>query len=70
MLRKLAGVHEIDAIFAIYAQLVLLTKKLDVTNVSTIQTQKPPYNAFAIGQPANEGQAGNFGFPSTEQANY
>ena len=70
MSRKVVGVHEIDAIAAIRAQLALLTKKLDATNVSTIQAQNPPYDEFAIGQPANEGQVGNFGFPSTEQENY
>ena len=64
--KKAAGVHEIDAISAIHVQLALLTKKLDATNVSTIQTQNPPYDEFAAGQPANEGQVGNFGFPSTE----
>ena len=55
-----AGVHEIDAISAIHAQFVLLTKNLDGTNVSAIQTQNPPYDAFAAGQPTNEGQTGNF----------
>jgi len=70
MPRKVARVHEIDAISAIHAQLVLLTKKLDATNVRANQTQNPPYAVFAVGQPSNEGQAGNFGFPSTEQANY
>jgi len=70
MPRKAAGVHEIDAISAIYAQLVLLTKKLDATNLSALQTQNPPYNVFVVGQPTNEGQAGSFGFPLTEQANY
>ena len=38
MPRQGAGVHEIDAIFVIHAQLALLTKKLDATNVSTSQT--------------------------------
>ena len=52
---KAAIVHEIDAIFAIHAQLILLTKKLDATNVSAIETQNPPYEAFSEGQPANEG---------------
>ena len=33
-----AGVYEIDAISAIYVQLTLLTKNLDATNVSAIQT--------------------------------
>jgi len=70
MLRKAAGVHEIDAVSAIHAQLAVLTKKLDATNVRAIQTQNPPYDAFAAGQPANKGQTGNFGFPSTGQANY
>jgi len=42
MPRKAARVHEIDAISAIHAQLALLTKKLDATNISTIQTQNPP----------------------------
>ena len=37
--KKIAGVHELDAISAIHAQLTLLTKKLDATNVSSIQTQ-------------------------------
>ena len=63
-------VHEIDAISVIHAQLALLIKKLDATNVSAIQTQNLPYDEFVAGQPANEGQVGNFGFPSTEQANY
>ena len=66
MPRKAAGVHEIDAISAIHAQLALLIKKLDATNVSAIQTQNPPYDAFDVGQPANEGQVGNFGFLLTE----
>ena len=48
----------------------MLTKNLDATNVSAIQTQNPPYDAFVVGQSVNEGQAGNFGFLSTEQANY
>ena len=67
--RKAAGVHEIDAISAIHAQLTLLIKKFDTTNVSTIQTQNPPYDEFAVGQPANGRQIGNFGFTSNEQAN-
>ena len=66
MPKKAAGVHEIDAISAIHAQLALLTKKLDATNVSVIQTQNPPYDEFAAGQSANEGQVGNFGFLSNE----
>ena len=49
MPRKAAGVHEIDAIFAIHAQLALLRKKLDATNVSAIQTQNPPYDEFVAG---------------------
>ena len=69
MLRKVVGVHEIDAISAIHAQLTLLTKKLDASNVSMIQTQNPPYDAFTVGQPINEGQVGNFRFPSKEQKN-
>ena len=48
MPRKAVGVHEIDTISAIHAQLAL-TKKLDATNVSAIQTQNPSYNAFAAG---------------------
>ena len=55
MSRKAAVVHEIDAISAIHTQLALLTKKLEATNVSAIQTQNPPYDEFAAGQPANEG---------------
>ena len=70
MPRKAARVHEIDVISTIHAQLVLLTKKLDATNVSAIQTQNPPNAEFIARQPANEGQVGNFGFASTEQANY
>jgi len=70
MPRKAVGVDEIDAISLIHAQLALLIKKLNATNVSVIQTQNPPYDEFAEGQPANEGQVGNCGFPSTEQANY
>jgi len=70
MPNKAAGVYEIDAISAIHARLALLTKKLEVTNVSTIQTQNPPYDEFVVGQPTKKGQVGNFGFPSTEQANY
>ena len=66
MLRKATGVHEIDAISAIHAQLALLTKKLDATNISAIHTQNPPYDEFAAGQPANERQVGNLGFPSSE----
>jgi len=70
MPRKAVGVDEIDAISLIHAQLALLIKKLNAANVSVIQTQNPPYDEFAEGQPANEGQVGNCGFPSTEQANY
>ena len=70
MPRKAAGVHETDTIFAIQAQLALLTKKLDATNVRAIQTQNPPDDEFVVGQPANEEQVGNFGFPSNEQAIY
>ena len=39
MPRKATRVHDIDAFTAIYAQLALLTKKLNATNVSAIQTQ-------------------------------
>ena len=39
MPRKAAGVHEIDAISAIHAQLALLTKKLDTINVSAIPSK-------------------------------
>ena len=39
---KVAGVHEIDTISVIHAQLALLTKKLDATNISDIQTQSTP----------------------------
>ena len=60
-----ARVHEIDAIAIIHAH-ALLTKKLNATNVSVIQTQNPPYDEFAAGQLANEGQVGNFEFPSTK----
>ena len=70
MPRKTAGVHVIDTISAIHTQLALLTKKFDATNVSTIQIQNPPYDAFVAGQQTNEGQVGNFGFPLTEQAIY
>ena len=70
MPRKVTRVHEIDTISAIHAQLALLTMKLNANNVSTIQTQNPPFDEFATGQPANEGQVGNFGLPLTEQANY
>jgi len=45
-------------------------KKLDASNISAIQIQNSPYDAFVAGQSANERQAGNIGFPSTEQANY
>ena len=55
MPRKAAGVHEIDAISTIHAQLALLKKKLDAINLSAIQTQNPPYDEFPAGQPANEG---------------
>ena len=48
----------------------MLTKKLDATNVSTIQTQNSQYDEYAAGQSAYEGQIGNFGFTSNEQANY
>ena len=57
--REDSEVHEIDAISAIHAQLALLTKKLDATNV--IQTLNPPYDAFVVGQPANEGQVATLG---------
>ena len=70
MPRKAVGVDEIDAISLIHAQLALLIKKLNATNVSVIQTQNPPYDEFAAGQLANEGQIGNFGFPLNEQSNY
>ena len=66
MPRKAAGVHEIDTISTIHAQLALLTKKLDATNVSAIQAQNPLYDEFAAGQPANVGQVGNLGYPSNE----
>ena len=36
--RKVAGVHELD-VSAIHAQLELLTKKLDTSIISAIQTQ-------------------------------
>jgi len=68
--RKAVRVYEIDTISIINAQLAVLTKKLDVSNISAIQIQNPPYDAFAAGQSANERQANNFGFPLTEQANY
>ena len=47
--KKMAGVHELDEISAIHAQLALLTKKLDATNVSTIQTQNSSYDSYAAG---------------------
>ena len=70
MPRKAAGVHEIDAISDIHAQLALLTKKLDATNVSVIQTQSHPYMDLLQDNQPMKGQVGNFGFPSNEQANY
>ena len=45
---KIAGVHELDAISAIRAQLASLTKKLDVTNVSAIQTQNSSYDSYSV----------------------
>ena len=48
-LKKIAEVHELDAISAIHAQLALLTKKVDATNVSTIQTQNSSYDSCIIG---------------------
>jgi len=65
MPRKAVGVHEIHAISAIHEKLALLIKKLDATNVRAIQTKNPLYDAFAVGQLANEGQVGNFEFLST-----
>jgi len=55
MLKKMAGVHELDVISGIHAQLALLTKKLDATNVSTIQTQNCSYDSYATGQSRNDG---------------
>ena len=66
----MAGVHELDASSAIHVQLVLLTKKLDATNVNAIQTQNSSYDSFAAEQSSNDGQVDNFAFPSNEQANY
>jgi len=69
-LKKMARVHELDAISAIYAQLALLTKKLNAANVSAIQTQNSLYDSYAAGQFSNDGQVDNFEFHSNEQANY
>ena len=70
MPKKMVGVHELDVILAIHAQLALLMKKLDATNVSAIQTRNSLYGSYAAGQCCNEGQVGNFVFSSNEQANY
>ena len=70
MPKKMVGVHELDVILAIHAQLALLMKKLDGTNVSAIQTQNSLYDSFAAEQSSNDGRVSNFVFPSNEQANY
>jgi len=59
-------VHELDAISAIHAQLALLTKKLDATNVSAIQTQNSSYDSYSARQSSNDGQIDNFVCPSNE----
>ena len=68
--KKMTGVHELEAISVIHAQLALLMKKLDAINVSAIQTQNSSYDSFHAGQSSNDGQVGNFVFPSNEQTNY
>jgi len=55
MPKKVAGVHELDAISGIYAQLALLTKKLDASNISAIQTQNSSYDSCRRGQAINDG---------------
>ena len=60
--KKMAGVHELDAISPIHAQLALLMRKLDVTNVSVLQTQNFLYDSYPAGQSSNDGQVGNFVF--------
>jgi len=55
MPKKVVGVHELDVISVIFAQLVLLTKKLDVTNGSIIQTQNSSYDSCGVGKSTNDG---------------
>ena len=66
--KKTAGVHKIDAIQQ--SMLTLLKRKLDATNVSTIQTQNSSYDSSGVGKSSNDGQVDNFSYPQNEQANY
>ena len=67
---KVAGVHELDAISAIHAQLALLIKKLNATNVRAIQTQNSSYDSYEVGQSSNNRQVGNFSYPQNERTKY
>ena len=67
---KIAGVHELDALSEIQAQLVLITKQLGAANVSAIQTPTPACN-LCRGHTNDNGQDGNiFVFAQNEHANY
>ena len=70
MLKKAAGVYELDAILAIHAQLMLLTKQLGSSNVSVMQTQNPSYDSGEGVPVSNNCQVGNVSFSQNEQANY
>jgi len=68
--KKITGLHELDAISTSHAQLALLTKKLDATNASAIQTQNSSYDSYSSRQSSNNGLIANFVCLSNEQANY
>ena len=68
--KKVVGVHELDAILVIHAQLALLTKRLDTSNVSAIQIPNSSCESCGGGQASNDSQVDDFLFPKNEQTNY
>jgi len=68
--KKTAGVHELDALFAIQAQLAIITKKLGGATVSSIQTNSSCDFCGGSRENNNCQDSNNFIFEQNDQANY
>ena len=69
--KKAAGVHGIDTLSTVHAQLILLMKALGASNVSAIHTPSSSYDSDVGGRTIGDYQVGNlFAYRQNEQANY
>ena len=67
--KKVAEVHKVDTMSSIHAQLAILTKTLEASNISAIHTSNSVYDSDVGGQTSGDVQVGNsFAFGQNEQA--